>query len=89
LEGLRNNLADETRKLDAKKNEHDLLKSLVDSLEGYPESVKFLHKNNGWNHQAPLLSDIIYVKDDYRADITDIKNMFNRILDKMDTKADK
>ena len=42
LEGLRSNLADENRKLDAKKkNEHDLLKSLVDSMEGYPESVKF------------------------------------------------
>jgi chromosome segregation protein len=72
LEGLRNNLADENRKLDAKKNEHDLLKSLVDSLEGYPESVKFLHKNTGWNHTAPLLSDIIYVKADYRAAVENV-----------------
>ncbi|MEI2739732.1 MAG: hypothetical protein V9F01_13235 [Chitinophagaceae bacterium] len=39
LDGLRNNLADETRKLDAKKNEHDLLKSMIDSMEGYPDSV--------------------------------------------------
>src|SRR5690606_35735649 len=44
-EQLRNRLAEEGRKLDAKKNEHDLLKSLIDSMEGYPESVKFLHKN--------------------------------------------
>jgi hypothetical protein len=29
------------RKLDAKRNEHDLLKSLIDSMEGYPESIKF------------------------------------------------
>ena len=72
LEGLRSNLADENRKLDAKKNEHDLLKSLVDSLEGYPESVKFLHKNTGWNHTAPLLSDIIYVKADYRAAVENV-----------------
>ncbi len=63
MEGLRNNLAEESRKLDAKKNEHDLIKSLVDSMEGYPESVKFLHKNTNWNHAAPLLSDIIYVKE--------------------------
>lgn len=72
LEGLRTNLADENRKLDAKKNEHDLLKSLVDSLEGYPESVKFLHKNTGWNYAAPLLSDIIYVKADYRAAVENV-----------------
>src|SRR4051812_41481727 len=50
LEGLRNRLAEESRKLDSKRNEHALLKSLIDSLEGYPESVKFLHKNTNWNH---------------------------------------
>lgn len=72
MEGLRNSLADENRKLDAKKNEHDLLKSLVDSMEGYPESVKFLHKNTGWNHAAPLLSDIIYVKEQYRAAVENV-----------------
>ena len=72
LEGLRNNLAEENRKLDAKKNEHALLKSLVDSMEGYPESVKFLHKNTGWNHTAPLLSDIIYVKEAYRAAVENV-----------------
>jgi chromosome segregation protein len=72
LEGLRTNLAEENRKLDAKKNEHDLLKSLVDSLEGYPESVKFLHKNSGWNHTAPLLSDIIYVKEQFRAAVENV-----------------
>jgi chromosome segregation protein len=72
MEGLRNNLADESRKLDSKTNEHDLLKSLVDSLEGYPESVKFLHNNTGWNHTAPLLSDIIYVKEQYRAAVENV-----------------
>ncbi len=72
LEGLRSNLAVENRKLDAKKNEHDLLKSLIDSMEGYPESVKFLHKNKGWNHAAPLLSDIIYVKEEFRAAVENV-----------------
>ena len=72
LDGLRNNLAEENRKLDAKKNEHDLLKSLIDSMEGYPESVKFLHKNAGWNHTAPLLSDIIYVKEQYRTAVENV-----------------
>ncbi len=72
MEGLRNNLAEESRKLDSKKNEHDLIKSLVDSMEGYPESVKFLHKNTNWNHKAPLLSDIIYVKEQYRAAVENV-----------------
>lgn len=72
LEALRNELANENRKLDSKKNEHDLLKSLIDSMEGYPESVKFLHNNSEWNHSAPLLSDIIYVKEEYRAAVENI-----------------
>ncbi|MET0243293.1 MAG: chromosome segregation protein SMC [Flavitalea sp.] len=72
LEVLRQKLAEEGRKLDSKKNEHDLLKSLVDSMEGYPESIKFLHKNNGWNHNAPILSDIIYVKEEYRAAVENV-----------------
>lgn len=72
LESLRNTLAAETRKLDSKRNEHDLLKSLIDKMEGYPESVKFLHNNEGWNHTAPLLSDIIYVKEEYRAAVENV-----------------
>ncbi|GAB2813748.1 chromosome segregation protein SMC [Ferruginibacter profundus] len=72
LESLRNELAEESRKLDSKKNEYALLKSLIDSMEGYPESVKFLHKNTGWNHEAPLLSDIIYVKEEYRAAVENV-----------------
>jgi chromosome segregation protein len=72
VEGLRVNLAEESRKLDSKKNEHALLKSLIDSMEGYPESVKFLHNNTGWNHKAPILSDIIYVKEEYRAAVENV-----------------
>ena len=72
LEQLRARLAQENRVLDAKMNEHNLLKSLIDSMEGYPESVKFLHKNQGWNHTAPILSDIIYVKEEYRAALENV-----------------
>ncbi len=72
VETLRAKLAEENRKLDSKKNEHDLLKSLVDSMEGYPESVKFLHNNKGWNHTAPILSDIIYVQEEYRAAVENV-----------------
>ena len=72
LEELRAKLAEESRRLDAKKNEYALLKSLVDKMEGYPESVKFLHNNKGWNHTAPILSDIIYVKEEYRAAVENV-----------------
>jgi chromosome segregation protein len=72
LDELRNQLGEEGRKLDAKKNEHDLLKSLIDSMEGYPESVKFLHNNKDWNHTAPILSDIIYVKEEFRTALENV-----------------
>ena len=72
LETLRSKLAEESRKLDARKNEHDLLKSLIDSMEGYPDSVKFLHNNPSWNHTAPILSDIIYVNEEYRTALENV-----------------
>jgi chromosome segregation protein len=72
LEGLRQQLAEESRKYDARKNEHDLLKSLIDSMEGYPESVKFLHKNPNWNYTAPVLSDVIYVKVEFRTAVENV-----------------
>lgn len=72
LDTLRGRLADENRKLDAKRNEHELLKSLIDSMEGYPDSVKFLHNNPSWNHTAPILSDIIYVKEEYRTALENV-----------------
>ena len=72
VEILRQQLADENRKLDARRNEHELLKSLIDSMEGYPESVKFLHNNTHWNHTAPILSDIIYVQEEFRAAVENV-----------------
>jgi chromosome segregation protein len=77
LEGLRNQLGEESRKLDSKKNEHALLKNLIDSMEGYPESVKYLHNNaSQWNNKAAILSDIIYVKEGYRAAVENILEPF-------------
>ncbi len=72
LEVLRNELNEENRKLDSKRNEYNLLKSLIDSMEGYPESIKFLHKNPEWNHSAPILSDIIYVKEEFRTAVENV-----------------
>ncbi|RMG21876.1 MAG: chromosome segregation protein SMC, partial [Bacteroidetes bacterium] len=54
------------RLLDAKQNEYNLTKSLVENLEGFPESVKFLRKNARWIQQAPLLSDVFGCPDELR-----------------------
>jgi chromosome segregation protein len=53
------------RSLDASRNEHKLIKSMVENLEGFPESIRFL-SNSSWNNNAQLLSDLIYVKEEYR-----------------------
>ncbi|TDH27516.1 chromosome segregation protein SMC [Segetibacter sp. 3557_3] len=72
LENLRSKLAEENRTFDSKKNEHALLKSMIDSMEGYPESVKFLSKSTSWNNKAPILTNIIYVKEQYRAAVENV-----------------
>ncbi len=72
LEDLRSELARENRTLDARQNEYDLLKSLIDNMEGYPESVKYLHNNQEWDNNAPLLSDIMYVKEEYRTAVENV-----------------
>lgn len=77
LESLRAQSVDENRKLDARRNEHDLLKSLVESLEGYPDSIKFLKKNKEWNSDAPLLSDVFVVQNEYR---TALENLLDNYL---------
>lgn len=68
-EKLQKEMADLNRSLDAKRNEYNLTKSMVDNLEGFPESIRFLAKQKKWVEQAPLLSDLIYVKNDYRVAI--------------------
>lgn len=77
LEGLRAKLVEENRKLDSRKNEHDLLRSLVESLEGYPDSIKFLKKNKEWDNSAPLLSDVFVVQNEYR---TALENVLDNYL---------
>ena len=77
VETLRAKLVEENRKLDSRRNEHDLLKSLVESLEGYPDSIKFLKKNKEWDNSAPLLSDVFVVKNEYR---TALENVLDNYL---------
>ncbi len=59
----------ESRKLDAKQNEYSLTKSMVDNLEGFPESIRFLKKNTEWAKNAPLFSDILFCREEYRVAI--------------------
>lgn len=78
METYRAQLVDENRKLDSRRNEHDLLKSLVDNLEGYPDSIKFLKKNQQWSsNSAPLLSDVFVVQNEYR---TALENLLDNYL---------
>ncbi len=69
LEVVREERAQLARSLDARLNEYNLTKSLVDNLEGYPEAIRFLKKKAGWNKSAPLLSDIIGCDEKYRVTI--------------------
>ena len=69
IEEFRKKISDVNRKLDAHRNEYKLTKSLVENLEGFPESIKFLSKNKDWAKNAPLLSDLIYCKEEYRVAI--------------------
>ncbi len=54
------------RSLDARQNEFNLTKSLIDNLEGFPESIKFLKKNSEYKIEAPLLSDLISASSEYK-----------------------
>ncbi|WP_294350608.1 chromosome segregation protein SMC [uncultured Sphingobacterium sp.] len=69
LEEFKAQLAKDLRLVDAKQNEYNLTKSLVDNLEGFPESIRFLKKNAGWKKQPPLLSDVLFCQEDYRVAI--------------------
>ncbi|QNL48508.1 chromosome segregation protein SMC [Olivibacter sp. SDN3] len=69
IQSHKDELAKGNRTLDAKQNEYNLTKSLVDNLEGYPESIRFLRKNAGWAKPYPLLSDILFCKEEYRVAI--------------------
>ncbi len=69
LEEFNRKMAAVRRGLDAKRNEYKLTKSMVEKLEGFPESIRFLNQNQEWGREAPLLSDLIYVKEEYRVAI--------------------
>jgi chromosome segregation protein len=67
IEMIREEMNVTSRKLDARQNEYNLTKSLVENLEGFPEAIKFLKKKVAKN--APLLSDILTTSEEYRVSI--------------------
>ncbi len=67
IDDLNQKLSIVNRSKDAKTNEFELLKSMVEKMEGFPESIKFLHQN--WRKDVPILSDLIYTEERYRPSI--------------------
>lgn len=66
LDKIRDEIATQSRRLDSLQNEYNLTKSLVDSLEGFPESIVFLKRKADWLKTIPLLSDLIFCPEEYR-----------------------
>jgi chromosome segregation protein len=66
INGIKEVVVAESRKLDAKQNEYNLTKSLVDNLEGFPESIRFLKNNAAWVKNVPLFSDVLFCREEYR-----------------------
>jgi chromosome segregation protein len=87
LQETQQQLRQEQRLVDAKQNEYNLTKSLVDNLEGFPESIKFLRKNAGWKKAYPLFSDILFCQEEYRVAIENyLENIMNHYV--LDTQQD-
>lgn len=66
LKELNQVLQAESRKLDARHNEYQLTKNLLEQMEGYPESIRYLKKNHDRFKQAPLLSEIIVCDESHK-----------------------
>lgn len=78
IDNVREQSGEVNRKLDARQNEYNLTKSFIDSMEGFPDSIKFLSQNPQWSTRAPLLSDIISCPAEYRIAIeTYLENYLN------------
>ena len=54
------------REGDAKRNEYKLILSMVEKLEGFPESVQFLSQNREWSKKVTIVADLLFCKEEYR-----------------------
>lgn len=64
IDQAKNAQRDIQRKRDVKQNEIDLLLSMINKLEGFPESVKYLHQ--AWKKEQIILSDVISCSEEDR-----------------------
>jgi chromosome segregation protein len=73
------------RKLDARQNEFQLTKSLIENLEGYPESLQFLRKNNSTSN-TPLFSEILNCSAEFKTAIENYLDPFMNyfVIDNVD-----
>jgi chromosome segregation protein len=55
--------------LEAKQGEYNLTRDLIQKMEGYPDSLKFLKKHPQWRQDTPLVSDIFDCPSAYKAAI--------------------
>lgn len=85
IEVIREEHSEVNRKLDARQNEYNLTKSMIDNLEGFPEAIRFLRMDSEWGKKTPLLSDIISCPEDYK--IT-IENYLEPVMNYYVTKTD-
>ena len=69
LEEMTKRMTNVNRTLDSKRNEYKLTKDMIDNLEGFPDSIKFLNSHKDWDKKTPLLSDLIYVNEEVRVAI--------------------
>jgi chromosome segregation protein len=60
-------LSDLKRNRDRTANQRDLIQNMVDNLEGFPDSVRFLSSN--WKKGLVLLSDLIDLPDEFRPSV--------------------
>jgi chromosome segregation protein len=65
-----------TNKLSSLTNEYELTRSLVDNLEGYPESIRFLSKQQEWIKHAILFSDILICDESYKVSLENFLEPF-------------
>ena len=67
LDDVKKKVSQLQRKIDSKNHEYNLTKSLIDNLEGYPDSLKFLtSKKASWGDNPQFLSDIIGCQPEFK-----------------------
>ncbi len=69
IETVKEKLYKTRRQLDVQRNEFSLTKSMVDDLEGSPDSIRYLKENTVWSSNRVLVSDIISAQPEYKGAI--------------------